>query len=237
MRINKYIANCGISSRRGAELLIKENRVKLNNKIVSDLATEVNENNDTVSIDGNKIELVTKSIYIMLNKPKGCVCTKKDERGRKTIMDYVKLTDDKGVFHIGRLDYNSEGLILLTNDGELAQKITHPSHEIPKTYIAKIKGNIPENDLAMLRNGVVLDNSKTHPCKIKLLEKDKDDICRYEVTIYEGRNRQIRRMFEMINKEVVFLKRIAIGELRLGGLGRGLSRYLTEREINILKSM
>lgn len=236
MRINKYIADCGFASRRAADKLIAEGKVKVNNKLVTELGCDINENNDTVTIDGQKLEMKNRDIYVIFNKPKGCVCTMKDDRGRKTIMDYIDIKD-KRLFPIGRLDYDSEGMLLLTNDGALAYKLTHPSHEISKTYIAKVEGAVPENDLAMLRNGVVLDGIKTHTAKIKLLKVEEGDVQRFEVTIYEGRNRQIRRMFEMIGKEVVFLKRVAVGELRLGGLGRGLYRYLTEKEISDLKRM
>lgn len=234
IRINKYIADCGVASRRAADKLIAEGKVRINNKPVTEPGVLVNEDNDTVTVDGVKVEPVNRKIYIMLNKPKGCLCTMKDDRGRKTVMDYIDIKD-KRLFPIGRLDYDSEGLLLLTNDGELAYKLTHPSHEIPKTYIAKVEGEVPENDLATLRNGIVLDGVKTHTSKIKLLKVEEGDIHRFEVTIYEGRNRQIRRMFESVGKNVVFLKRTAIGELRLGGLGRGAYRYLTEKEISDLK--
>lgn len=236
MRINKYIALCGIASRRAAEQLILDSKVKVNNKVVTQLATDIDEENDTVTIDGNKIAPISRMIYAMLNKPKGCICTVKDDLGRKTIMDYLPGLREKRVFPIGRLDYDTEGLLLITNDGELSNKLTHPSHEIPKTYIAKIEGEVPQNDLATIRNGVVLDGRKLHRSKVKLLEV-KDNIYRYEVTIYEGRNRQVHRMFESVGKEVIFLKRVAVGELRLGGLSRGAFRYLTEIEINKLKKI
>lgn len=236
MRINKYIASCGVASRRASEQLIKEGKVKVNNKLITILATDIDEYNDTVTVDGKKIKPVTTKIYIMLNKPKGCVCTVKDDLGRKTIMDYIDELKDNRVFPIGRLDYDTEGLLLITNDGDLSNKLTHPSNEIPKTYIAKIESEIAENDLAKLRNGIVLDGRKLHRSKVKLLEVN-DNIYRYEITIYEGRNRQVHRMLESINKEVVFLKRVAVGDLRLGGLTRGTFRYLTEKEINYLKKI
>ncbi len=235
-RINKYIADCGIASRRAADKLIEERRVKVNGKTIDTPGLDINEENDTVTVDGVKIKPSTRFVYIMLNKPKGCLCTMKDDKGRKTIMDYIDIKNRR-LFPVGRLDYDSEGLILLTNDGALTYRLTHPSHEIPKTYIAKISGEVQESDLATLRNGIVLDGIKTHTCKIKLLEVEEGDIYRFEVTIFEGRNRQIRRMFESIEKEVVFLKRIAIGDLKLGGLGRGAYRYLTEKEVVRLKKI
>ncbi len=235
MRLNKYIAECGVASRRGADGLIEEGRIKVNGKSVTQPGTVIDEDNDTVLLDGKKIERVRRSIYLMLNKPKGCVSTVKDDKGRKTVLDYIDIKD-KRLFPIGRLDYDSEGLLLLTNDGDLAFKLTHPSHDIPKTYIAKVEGEVPESDLAVLRKGIVLDGIQTHRAKIKLLEYN-EGISRLEVTIYEGRNRQVRRMFESIGKQVVFLKRTGIGDLRLGGLSRGTYRYLTEKEIQLLKNL
>jgi 23S rRNA pseudouridine2605 synthase len=237
MRINKYLASCGVASRRAADELIKDGHVKVNGKTVKDFI-DINESNDTVLVDGIKQTLKRRSVYLMLNKPKGCVCTVSDDLGRKTVMDYIH-TDDKKrrIFPIGRLDYDSEGLLLMTDDGDLAYKLTHPSHEIPKTYIAKTEIELSESELATLRSGITLDGIKTHYSKIKLLAKEEDGQYRYEIVIYEGRNRQIRRMFEHIGKEVTFLKRTAVGDLKLGGLGRGQSRYLTDKEIAILKGI
>lgn len=236
MRINKYIASGGICSRRKAEEYIKQGVVKVNGKTVTELSYDVDEYNDTVTLDGNKIVPVKKSVYIMFHKPKGCVCTLKDDKGRKTVMDYLSDFSETRLFPVGRLDYDTEGLLLLTNDGDVANRLTHPSTEIPKTYIAKVKGLLSESDLAALRNGVTLDGVKLRRCKVRFLDL-KDDIVRYEVTIYEGKNRQIHRMFEYVGKEVEFLKRIKIGEIRLGGLGRGAYRYLTDKEIAFLKRL
>jgi 23S rRNA pseudouridine2605 synthase len=235
VRINKYIADAGITSRRGAETLINENRVRINGKLVTSLSEKVNIENDTVSIDGENISLPGNYVYIMFNKPKGCVVTMKDEKNRKTVMDYIDITQ-KRVFPVGRLDYDSEGLLLLTNDGELAYKLTHPAFEVPKTYLVKIEGEATGNELAVLRKGAVIDGKQLNRCKIKFKES-KDGIFSYEVTINQGYNRQIRKMFESINKQVVFLKRISVGELRLGGLGRGKSRFLKDFEIEYLKKL
>jgi pseudouridine synthase len=234
MRINKYIASSGIASRRASEQLILDGKVKVNNKTVTDLATDIDERNDTVTIEGKKIQPIAKQVYIMLNKPKGCVCTVKDDKDRKTVMDYLGDLKDKRLFPIGRLDYDTEGLLLITNDGDLSHKLTHPSNEIPKTYVAKVEGEVSQSDLAALRNGIVLDGKKLSRSKIKLLENT-GNIYRYEVTIFEGKNRQVHRMFESVGKTVVFLKRVAVGDLRLGGLTRGTYRYLTDREIDYLK--
>lgn len=235
MRINKYIASSGVTSRRNADKLVTEGRVKVNGKTVTELGFYVNENNDTVSVDGKKIALINKYTYIMMYKPKGCVCSANDECGRKTVFDYVDI--DKRLFTVGRLDYDSEGLLLLTNDGALAQYITHPGNEIPKSYLVKVEGDIPEADLARLRKGVKLDDgSLTARAKVRLKEIA-GNVYSYDVTIFEGKNREIRRMFEAIGKEVIFLKRVAVGDLRLGGLSRGTYRYLTDKEIDYLKNL
>lgn len=236
MRINKYIASSGLCSRRAAEEYIKNGQVKVNNKVVTDLATDIDETNDTVVIAGNKITPVTHMIYIMFYKPKGCISTLSDDKDRKTIMDYLGDFAGKRIYPIGRLDYDTEGLLLLTNDGELSNKLTQPINEVPKTYLVKIEGEIPEPDLARLRNGVTIDGIKLKRCKIKVTEKE-DTFTKMEVTLYEGKNREIRKMFETVGKNVVFLKRIKIGDLKLGGLGRGAYRYLTPKEVAYLKNM
>lgn len=232
MRINKYLAECGIASRRASEQIILDGRVKLNGKTVTELATDVKET-DTVTVDGRKIAPSEKKVYIMLHKPKGCVCTVSDELGRKTVMDLLDGMKER-VFPVGRLDFDTEGLLLLTNDGDLANRITHPRNEISKTYIAKIEGEIPEDSLEQLRRGVMIDGKKTNKAKVVLVDFN-DNISRIRVTISEGRNRQVRRMFEAVGKEVIFLKRERIGDLKLGGLSRGKWRYLTDEEINYLK--
>lgn len=236
MRINKYIAECGIASRRNADLLIQEGRVKLNGKSVTTPGVDVDETNDTVTVDGNKISLPSQFTYILFNKPKGCVCTSSDDKGRKTIFDFIDLPN-KRLFSIGRLDYDSEGMLILTNDGELSFRLTHPSNEIPKTYTVKIEGNITESEIAKLRNRVELPGGGiSHHAKIKVLDES-PDFTRLSVTIFEGKNRQIRRMFESVDKNVVFLKRVAIGDFKLGGLSRGGWRYLTDQEIFYLQNI
>lgn len=237
MRLNKYIADAGFASRRAADKLISEGKVKVNGKTVKEMGFIIDETNDTVIADGTKLSLSPKKIYIMLNKPKGCVSTMKDDKERKTVMDYVNISENRRIFPVGRLDYDSEGLLLLTNDGDLAYKLTHPSQEIPKTYIVKINGTVQESDLATLRNGITLDGIKLHKCKIKLLAEEENGLNRFEITIFEGRNREVRRMFETVGKEVAFLKRTAVGDLKLGGLSRGKWRYLTDKEIELLKKL
>ena len=170
----------------------------------------------------------------MLNKPKGIICSSSDEKGRKTAVDLIK-TNER-IFCVGRLDYDSEGLILLTNDGELAYSLTHPSLEIPKTYVVKIKGDVKESELAVLRNGVKIKDIKYNKCKINVLEKTKDST-KLEIILTEGKNREIRKMFEFIGKEITLLKRIKLADLRLGGLNRGEYRELRDYEVEYLKSL
>lgn len=236
MRINKYIASGGLCSRRTAEEYIKAGKVKINGQVITNLATDVDEDNDTVVVDGKKIVPVSRNIYIMFYKPKGCICTLDDDKGRKTIMDYLEDFENKRIFPIGRLDYDTEGLLLMTNDGFLSNRLTQPSSEISKTYIAKIEGTVAESDLARLRNGVVIDGIRLKRCKIKMLETA-NNYTRLEITIYEGKNREIHKMFETIGKTVVFLKRIKIGDLKLGGLSRGSYRYLSDKEVRYLTNL
>ena len=233
MRINKYLAECGLASRRKCEAFVLEGRVKINGKQISELSTEVR-GGDVVTVDGNKVQPIKKHVYLIMNKPKGYICTASDEFGRKTVLDLIRSDRSERIFPVGRLDYDTEGLLILTTDGDLSNRLMHPRNEIPKTYIAKVEGEIPEEQLDKLRSGIILDGVKTKKSRIKLLEF-KDGMSRFEVVISEGRNRQVRRMFESINKEVVFLKRVAIGDLKLGGLNRGEYRDLFPEEVNYLK--
>lgn len=233
IRLNKYIADSGYCSRRKADELIKNKKVKINNILVEDLSTKVKDE-DVVSINNQIIEPKIKNIYIMFHKPKGCITTVSDDLSRKTIFDYIQIS--QRVFPVGRLDYDTEGLLILTNDGYLANALTHPSNEVPKLYQVTIKGQIHEKELKALRNGVILDNIITKKAFVELINSNKEET-KLQIAITEGRNRQIRRMLESIGKEVLFLKRLAIGEMRLGGLSRGKWRYLTQNEISYLKEI
>ena len=228
MRINKYLALCGVASRRKCEQLILDGKVTVNGKVLSDLAYKVNVNADKVCVDGNSANLPNNYIYYKLNKPKGYICTASDDRNRKTI--YELINSPVRLFSIGRLDYNTEGLIILTNDGDLAQKISHPSHETEKEYIVKIEGEIKESELAVLRAGVVENGKRMPKAKVELLET-KDNTSRLSVIIHEGQNRQIRRMFECIGKTIILLKRVRIGNIKLGGLKRGEYKNLSDVEL------
>jgi len=235
-RLNKYLASCGVASRRESEKLILEGRVKINGKLVKELSTQVNEERDHVTVDGNAVTPVNEYSYIMMYKPKGCVTTLKDEKGRKTVFSYLEDLNIPHLVPVGRLDYDTEGLLLLTNDGELVHALTHPSHEVEKTYLVRVEGEVPEHKLAQLRKGVMVDGQITAKARVKLVEF-KDGISKLEVTIHEGRNRQIRKMFEAVEREVIFLKRISVGRVRLGGLSRGSYRYLNDKEIDYLKRL
>ena len=234
MRLNKFLAECGVCSRRKADEIIAEGRVTVNRKTVSEMGFDVDEKKDVVYLDGKKIVPVTHYEYIMFNKPKGCVTTMSDDKGRKTVYDFIGR--EKRLVPVGRLDYDSEGLLLFTNDGELTHKLTHPSNEIPKTYVVKIEGEISESDMATLRKGVTVNGVKYSRCKVKFTGEE-NGLSRLEVVIFEGKNREIRRMFEAVEKSVVFLKRVAIGDLRLGGLSRGGFRELNEFEVDYLKRL
>lgn len=233
MRLNKFLASCGAASRRGADELIASGRVRINSIVVTELGKMVETDNDTVTLDGKKVEPVSKMTYIMLYKPKGCITSLRDEKGRKTVYDYLDL-EVPHLVPVGRLDYDTEGLLLLTNDGELVNRLAHPSGEVPKSYLVRAEGEFPEHILAKLRKGVEIDGVKTKRSKVKLLEQGEKE-AKLLVTITEGRNRQVRRMFEAVERNVVFLKRVAIGDLRLGGLARGAWRYLREEEVEYLK--
>ena len=234
MRINKFLATSGIASRRAADELIKEGSVKINGKICS-LGDEVDVSSDCVTVKGKQINIVKKYDYYIMNKPKGYVCTVKDDKGRKTVMDLLPLSA-KRLFPVGRLDYDTEGLLILTNDGDLTYKLTHPKNEVPKTYLVKTEKPVTDEDLSKLRSGVYIDGVKTKKCNVRLVETHKDG-SKLHVTITEGKNRQVRKMFEAVNNNVDFLKRIKIGDLTLSGLNRGETRQLSLREIDYLLNL
>ena len=234
MRINKFLAEKGIASRRHADEMIQAGRVKINGEIAL-LGADVSEE-DEVWVDGQIIEKTDVEFeYYVMNKPKGIICTVSDDRGRKTVMDLLPPETGR-VFPVGRLDYATEGLLILTNDGELAYRLTHPKNEIPKTYMAKIEGTLTEKDLNPIRSGIELDGVLTKKCKAHIVETNKA-YTKVHITITEGKNRQVRRMFEAIGKNVELLRRVSIGQLKLSGLNRGEIRTLREDEIFYLKSL
>ena len=231
MRINKYLALCGVGSRRKVEEYVLNGEVKVNGKVVCELSTDVNSKKDVVEYAGSKLSTPSDYVYYKLHKPKGYICSASDEKGRKTIFDLVKVPER--VFSVGRLDYNSEGLLILTNDGDFANKLTHPTNHVNKEYIVTIEGEMQESELAVLRAGVVENGKRMPSAKVKLLEY-KNNVSRLSVIIDEGQNRQIRRMFEAIGRVIILLKRVAIGGLTLGGLERGKFKKLTDKELVLL---
>lgn len=234
MRINKFLAEKGVASRRHADAMIADGRVKING-VVATLGANVDET-DVVLVDDVALSREEKrEEYYIMNKPKGVICTVADDRGRKTVMDLLPESAGR-VFPVGRLDYETEGLLILTNDGDLAFRLTHPTSEIPKTYLVRIEGTMTEKDLNPIRSGVELDGVLTKKCKAHIVETDKA-YTKVHITITEGRNRQVRRMFEAIGRSVSFLKRVSIGRLKLTGLDRGKVRPLTEQEIIYLKGL
>ncbi len=234
MRINKYLAQAGLCSRRKAEEFITSGKVKVNGKIVTNLATDIKDT-DIVSVNNHTIKVQQKSVYYKLNKPKGYVTTVTDDKERKTVMDLMRGVHAR-VYPVGRLDYETEGLLILTNDGEITNILTKPNSEINKTYYAYIEGSISKEEIKKLTSGIDIGDYVTKPCSIELIEQTATQT-KLKVTISEGKNRQIRKMFEAVNKNVVLLRRIQIGEIRLGGLSRGEYAPLTSKEIRYLNSL
>ena len=232
MRINKFLAAAGVASRRECDKLIADGKVKVNGKIAT-LGIEVSET-DEVFVEDRKV-VIQKNEYYILNKPKGYICSVSDDKGRKTVMDLMPANVGR-IYPVGRLDYDSEGLLILTTDGELAQKLTHPSNEIPKTYLVKIEGTLTEAALNPIRSGIEIDDYMTKKCKAHIVETNKA-YTKIHITITEGKNREVRKMFAAIGKEVQLLKRIKVGELTLRGLDRGAYRKLSKQEVDYLNSL
>ena len=231
MRLNKFLASAGVASRRKCDELLQQGLISVNGQVVSELGTVINEKKDKVFYEGRQVLLPSSFVYIKLNKPKGYACTAKDEKGRKTIYDL--LPREERLFSIGRLDYDTEGLIILTNDGDFANKVAHPRYSVDKEYHVTIEGQIKESELAVLRKGVVIEGQRMPSAKVEFLSNDGKNT-KLSVVIDEGMNRQIRRMFEAIGKNIKLLKRVRIGNVRLGGVKRGDFRDLTTQELDSL---
>lgn len=231
VRLQKIISQAGVTSRRKAEDLIREGRVRINGKTVFELGTKADPDRDTIDVDGKRIEPKQPKISVLLNKPDGYITSLRDPEGRPTVK---KLVDNipLRLYPVGRLDYHTEGLLILTNDGDLAQKIEHPTHALEKIYLAKVKGVPEENKINKLRSGIMLEGRRTLPAKIKVIETRKN--AWLEITIREGRQNQIRNMFEEIGHPVLKLKRVAIGEVRDDNLKPGEYRILKPQEIKLL---
>ena len=234
MRLQKYMAHCGVDSRRKCEEYIDSGRVKVNGEVIKTQGYIV-ESDDRVEFDNKIIKLEKEMVYIALNKPRGVVSTVSDEKDRKTVLDCIG-EEKVRLYPVGRLDRDSSGLILLTNDGQITQQLLHPKHEIEKTYLATIEGEISKEDLLPLNNGIELDDGMTSKANFRIIEK-RANKTRVECKIHEGRNRQVRRMFEAINHPVLFLERIEFGPIKLGKLGRGEYRHLSNKEIESLRRL
>ena len=231
MRLQKYLALCGIASRRKCEELILNGKVEVNGKIVTKLGTKVILNKDNVKYNGKTVNLEEEKVYILLNKPIGYITTSKEQFGRDKVLDLVKI--NKRIVPVGRLDMYTSGAIILTNDGDFVNKLTHPSHEIEKTYNVTLKGIVTKEDIENLKNGVEIDDGYiTKKAKAKILKIDEEKkISRIQITIHEGKNRQIRKMCETIGKKVLALHRCKIGDLDVKDLKLGQWRYLTKKEV------
>ncbi len=234
MRLNKYIAQAGLASRRKADELTANGNVKVNGLVVKELGYDVKEG-DVVEVNGNRIDSIKqKPVYVMLNKPLGYITSSSDEKGRLTVQDLVTDVDAR-LFAIGRLDYNTSGMLLMTNDGDLAYKLTHPKHHIYKTYRARVSGVLSNEKIAKLRNGVDIGGFVTSKANVKVIKQTERSAI-VEIQIYEGKNRQVRKMFAAVGNKVQELERVAIGQLYLGRLMVGHYRKLTRQEIEYLKN-
>lgn len=236
MRLQKYMAMCGVAARRKCEEIIASGRVTVNGQVITQLGTQVEEG-DVVALDGVTLAPEARKRYILYHKPAGEVTTVSDDKGRETVMDRFADIPER-LYPVGRLDYDSEGLLLLTNDGEMAQRLTHPSCEVDKVYLARVSGNPSNEALDRLRRGVFMegDERRTYPAQVRVV-RDESLFTDVLVTIHEGRNRQVRRMFESVGHQVLLLRRVRFGPLELGALRRGEWRELTAQEIAQLKAL
>ena len=233
MRINKYIARCGEASRRAADELIQKGKVSVNGKVLKEPGYDVQEG-DEVRLFGRVITPETKNVYYLLNKPIGYVTTTMDKEGRPTVLDLVQAEGIR-LFPVGRLDYNTSGLLILTNDGDLSNRLMHPSKEFPKTYRVRAAGTVTLNDIRKLENGVDIGGCITSKAEAKLVRHDKNSTI-VDLTIHEGKNRQVRRMFDALGYPVQELERIGLGNLVIGRLATGSYRKLSKEEVEYLKS-
>lgn len=235
-RLQKFLAESGIASRRKCEELIQQGLVKVNGKIITELGTKVNPNTDIVEYNGKKVQRIANKVYLLLNKPIGYVTTVKDQFDRDSVLDLVKDVKER-VVPVGRLDMYTSGALLLSNDGDFVNKITHPSNEIEKTYNVTVIGKITDEDIAKLQNGVQIEvegeNYTTKKAKVKILKIDEEkNLSRIQITIHEGKNREIRKMCEAIGKKVLALHRSKIANLSAKDLRLGKWRYLTQKEVD-----
>jgi len=226
------MAHCGVASRRKCEEIITDGKVKINDIVVTQLGTSIDPDRDIVSVDGNMIFLNSNKVYIAFFKPRGVVSTSSDPQGRETVVDYFTELPNR-VYPVGRLDFNTEGILIMTDDGDFANKVTHPSNEIDKVYYTIVAGYVSDTQIAKLQKGVYLDGRITAPAKVELLDRSKFRT-RFTLTLHEGRNRQIRKMMDKIDHKVSYLRRESVGSVNLKGLESGKWRYLTHKEIKSL---
>lgn len=230
IRLQKYLANSGVASRRKCEELILEGKVSVNDKVVTELGTKIEPSVDKVTFCGKVVKNNEENVYILLNKPIGYVTTAKDQFDRDTVLDLVKV--NKRIVPVGRLDMYTSGALILTNDGEFVYKVTHPKHEITKTYTVTLKGIISNEAVENLKKGVKIEDYVTRPAKVKILKTDEEkNISRLEITIHEGKNRQVRKMCEAVGSKVLALHRSKIGNLGVKDLKIGNWRYLKDEEV------
>jgi len=251
IRLQKYLAECGVASRRASEKLINEGCVYVNGEKVIEVGTKIDEDSAVVTVNGKVVSLEDRKVYIMLNKPKGYVSTAKEQFDRPAVLDLLKDVKQR-VVPIGRLDFDTSGLLLLTNDGDLVYKLTHPKHNIDKIYIAKVTGKMLNSEVQRLKDGVVIDEEKpdqtnksyatvckpykTVPAKVRIIRTD-DSTSLVQISLREGKNRQVRKMFDAVGHKVLLLRRVAVGDLKLENLEQGQYRYLTDEEVDYLKNL
>ena len=234
-RLQKYLANSGIASRRKAEEYILEGKIKVNGKVVIELGTKVNPDKDVIEFEGKRVNNDKKKVYVLLNKPIDYVTTVKDQFNRNTVVDLVKNAGNN-LLPVGRLDMYTSGALILTNDGDFIFHVTHPKHEVEKTYTVTLRGKVTNEDVESLRQGVIIDEEyKTKPAKVRIMKIDEEkNLSRLEIVIHEGKNRQVRKMCEAIGKKVIALHRSKIGNIDVKDLKIGQWRYLTKKEVDML---
>ena len=233
MRLQKYLAECGVASRRKSEELIEQGKVKVNGR-VAQIGDKINPKKDDITVSGKKVVKSRQYTYIILHKPRGFITTMSDEMGRKCVAELIKDVNAR-VYPVGRLDRDSEGMLLMTNDGEFANAMTHPTKHVPKTYRVTVRPSITDEQITALTTGIMLEGRKTAPAEVRVLTREEGRVV-IEIVLYEGRNRQIRKMCESLGLEVARLKRTAIGTIKLGMLPQGKWRELTEDEVHKLMS-
>lgn len=235
IRLQKFLANSGVASRRKCEELILQGKIEVNGKIVTELGTKIIPGEDKITYNGKEVQSNSEEfVYILLNKPIGVVTTAKDQFGRESVLDLIKVK--QRVVPVGRLDMYTSGALILTNDGDFVYRLTHPKHEINKTYTVTVRGKIVDEEVEKLRKGVKIEDYTTKPAKVKILKIDEEkNISRLEITIHEGKNRQVRKMCEAIGKKVIALHRSKIGDIGVKDLKIGTWRYLNKAEIEMFK--